>query len=217
MWRLTLLSTTEEVGTTSRGALACEGVALGSNLVVAGGPDGVAAGTSGSVRTTAGLDPKLMWTLVALVSGASELFPSRELLSSLDVIMSMKLVSVCCWLKLSVLVVGAAGFLSLDVAVTAASEVILGGRAALIDAPALKGALLVDSLGRLAENGSLSDEFTERIGFFSIYNTILIAILLERGSRVMFFLRMPDELHLIFRNWGTNQIAQKALFTCVVY
>ena len=68
--------------------------------------------------------------------------------------------------------VGAAGFLSLAVAATAAGEVISGGSVALVGggeeagAPARRGALLGDSLGRLAENGSLSDEFTERIGFF---------------------------------------------------
>ena len=34
-----------------------------------------------------------------------------------------------------------------------------------------------------------------------------------------FFLRKPPggEYHLISRDWGTNQIARKALFTCVVY
>ena len=82
----------------------------------------------------------------------------------------MKLLFVCCWLKLSVLEVGAAGFLPLDVAVTAAGdEVILGGSVAFVErlkedgAPEQRGALLEDLLGILAEYGSLSEEFTNRI------------------------------------------------------
>ena len=39
------------------------------------------------------------------------------------------------------------------------------------------------------------------------------------GFARRFFLReLPGgEYHLILRDWGTNQIALKALFTCVVY
>ena len=55
-------------------------------------------------------------------------------------------------------------------AVTAAGdEVILGGSVAFVDrleedgAPEQRGALLEDLLGRLAEYGSLSEEFTKRI------------------------------------------------------
>ena len=58
----------------------------------------------------------------------------------------------------------------LEVVSTAAGEVILGGRAERVDAgceeaggPALREALLIDSLVRLAENGSLVGELAERI------------------------------------------------------
>ena len=41
----------------------------------------------------------------------------------------------------------------------------------------------------------------------------------RNGFRAPFFLRKPPggEYHLLSRDWGTNQITWKALFTCVVY
>ena len=59
-----------------------------------------------------------------------------------------------------------------------------------------------------------------------VNNTSLIAIprdllylLMKWISRGISFLGKPPggEHHLISRDWGTNQIARKALFTCVVY
>ena len=52
-------------------------------------------------------------------------------------------------------------------------------------------------------------------------NSQIVALfsVIKSCSWVNFFLRMPSggEYHLISRDWGTNQIAWKALFTCVVY
>ena len=52
-------------------------------------------------------------------------------------------------------------------------------------------------------------------------NSQIVALfsVIKSCSWVNFLLRMPSggEYHLISRDWGTNQIAWKALFTCVVY